>query len=104
MDNECPKQELTCPFNDCGCEYRAQRSDIAKHMRESPGLHLNIAGKTVSIQKKLLQAYEERTNEQKKWIEILARKVNALEKTYGAQYIWKIDHYRVRLKKSKDFS
>jgi hypothetical protein len=66
-------------------------------MRESPGLHLNLAGKTISIQKKLLQAYEERTNEQKKWIEILARKVNALEKTYGAQYIWKIDHYHVKI-------
>jgi len=67
-------------------------------MRESPGLHLNIAGKTISIQKKLLQAYEERTNEQKKWIEVLARKVNSLEKTYGAQYIWKIDHYQVEIK------
>jgi hypothetical protein len=67
-------------------------------MRESPGLHLNIAGKTISLQKKLLQAYEERTNEQKKWIELLANKVNALEKTYGAQYIWKIDHYQVEIK------
>lgn len=64
-------------------------------MKESPGVHLNIAGKAISIQKKLLQAYEERNNEQKKWIEALASKVNALEKTYGAQYIWKIDHYQV---------
>jgi uncharacterized coiled-coil protein SlyX len=67
-------------------------------MRESPGLHLNISGKTIAIQKKLLQAFEERITEQKKWIEILARKVNALEKTYGAQYIWKIDHYQVEIK------
>jgi len=95
LDMECPKQELSCPFSECGCEYRAQRADIVKHIKESPGIHLNIAGKTISIQKKLLQAYEERTNEQKKWIEILARKVNALEKTYGAQYIWKIEHYQV---------
>jgi hypothetical protein len=64
-------------------------------MKESPGLHLNLAGKSIAIQKKLLQAYEERTNEQKKWIEVLAKKVNALEKSYGAQYIWKIDHYQV---------
>ena len=86
---------------DCGCEYRGQRMNIATHMRESPGLHLNIAGKNIAIQKKLLQAYEERTNEQKKWIEALARKVNALEKTYGAQYIWKIDHYQVMIKEMK---
>jgi hypothetical protein len=97
LDNECPKQELSCPFTDCGCNYRGQREDIHKHMRESPGIHLNTAGKTISLQKKLLQVYEERTNEQKKWIEVLARKVNALEKSYGAQYIWKIDHYQVEI-------
>ena len=91
------KQELGCPFCDCGCDFRGQRAAITIHMKESPGLHLNIAGKTISIQKKLLQAFEERTNEQKKWIETLAKKVNALEKTYGAQYIWKIDHYQVEL-------
>ena len=95
LDNECPKQELTCPFFECGCEYRGQRTEIVKHMKDSPGIHLNVAGKTITIQKKLLQAYEERINEQKKWIEVLASKVNALDKTYGAQYIWKIDHYSV---------
>lgn len=95
LNNDCPKQELSCPFSECGCEYRGQRTDISKHMNESPGLHLNAAGKTISLQKKLLQIYEERTTEQKKWIELLANKVNALEKTFGAQYIWKIDHYQV---------
>jgi hypothetical protein len=64
-------------------------------MKDAPGIHLNIAGKTISIQKKSLQLYEERTTEQKKWIELLTQKVNALEKTYGAQYIWKIDNYQV---------
>ena len=95
LEMECPKQEVTCPFGECGCEFRGKRADITQHMRESPGLHLNVAGKTVAIQKRLLQAYEERLNEQKKWIELLARRVNALDKTYGAQYIWKIDHYQV---------
>jgi hypothetical protein len=80
---------------ECGCEFRGQRNDIAKHMKESPGFHLNISGKTIAIQKKLMQAYEERLNEQKKWIELLAKRVNALDKTYGAQYIWKIDHFQV---------
>lgn len=95
LENECPKQVLPCPFIECGCDYRGERSQITKHLKESPGLHLNVAGKTISVQRKLLQAFEERLNEQKKWIEVLARKVNALEKTYGAQYIWKIDHYEV---------
>jgi hypothetical protein len=66
-------------------------------MKSEPGLHLNMAGKTISIQKKLLQIYEERANEQKKWIELLTQKVNALEKRYGAQFIWKIDKFSERL-------
>ncbi|CAF0991009.1 unnamed protein product [Rotaria sp. Silwood1] len=101
LENECPKQELSCPFIDCGCEYRGQRVNITEHIKESPGLHLNVAGKTIAIQKKLLQAFEERMNEQKKWIELLTKKVNALEKTYGAQYIWKIDHYQERLQDAR---
>jgi hypothetical protein len=95
LDNECSKQEISCPFNDCGCEFRGLRNDITRHIKDSPGIHLNMAGKTIAIQKKLLQLYEERTNEQKKWIELLARKVNALEKTYGAHFIWRIEHYQV---------
>ena len=95
LETECLKQVVACPFGECGCEYRGPRSDITAHMKESPGLHLNVAGKTIAIQKKLLQAYEERMDEQKKWIELLARRVNALDKAYGAQYIWKIDRYQV---------
>ncbi len=60
-----------------------------------------MAGKTISIQKKLLQLYEECLNEQKKWIELLAKKTNALEKTYGAQFIWKIDHYSERVQDAR---
>jgi beta-xylosidase len=60
-----------------------------------------MAGKTIAIQKKLLLLYEERSDEQKKWIELLARKINSLEKTYGAQFIWKIDHYSERLEEAR---
>ncbi|CAF1011313.1 unnamed protein product [Rotaria sordida] len=101
LDNECSKQEISCPFHDCGCEYRANRTIITQHIKDSSGIHLNMAGKTISIQKQLLTLYEERSNEQKKWIELLARKINALEKTYGSQFIWKIDHYQERLQDAR---
>ncbi|CAM2719264.1 unnamed protein product [Rotaria socialis] len=101
LDHECSKQLLSCPFVDCGCEHRSERSLISKHIKESPGLHLNLAGKTIAVQNKLIQAFDERLNEQKKWIEVLAKKVNALEKTYGAQYIWKIDHYQEHLQEAR---
>lgn len=75
--------------------------DITKHIKDAPGIHLNLVGKTISIQKQLLQIYEDRFNEQKKWIELLTRKVNALEKHYGAQFIWKIDHYTEHLQDAR---
>ncbi|CAF1296856.1 unnamed protein product, partial [Didymodactylos carnosus] len=101
LDNECAKQELPCPFTDCGCEFRAERMSITKHIKESPGIHLNMAGKTISLQKKLLQLQDERMQEQKKWIELLAKKVNALEKCYGSQLIWKIDGYQEKIMEAK---
>jgi hypothetical protein len=64
-------------------------------MQDSPGIHLNLTGKTIAIQKKLLESYYEQIDEQKKWIRLLTTRVNGLEKNYGAQYIWKIDQYQV---------
>ena len=93
LENSCPKQEIACPFVDCGCEFRGHRTEITKHIKDAPGIHLNMTGETISIQKQLLLLYEERCKEQKNWIELLSRKVNTLEKTYGTQFIWKIDHY-----------
>ncbi|CAF1277098.1 unnamed protein product, partial [Didymodactylos carnosus] len=101
LDNECLKQELSCPFADCGCEFKAERMLITKHIKESPGIHLNMTGKTISIQKKLLQVHDERMQEQKKWIELLAKKANASEKSCGSQLIWKIDSYQEKLMEAK---
>ncbi|CAF0995607.1 unnamed protein product [Rotaria magnacalcarata] len=100
LDTECLKQEISCPFNDCGCEYRGYRAAFVQHMKESSDSHLSLAGKTISIQKQLIKLYEERSNEQKIYIDLLSRKVNALEKTYGAQYIWRIDNYHEKFQEA----
>lgn len=100
LDNECPRQEIACPFQDCGCDYRNYRTAIVQHMKDSPGIHLNQAGKTITIQKRLLALYDERVTEQNKWIELLAKKLSGLEKTYGPQYLWRIDHYQVCVSRS----
>ena len=92
---------LPCPFSGCNCEYRGRRTEIAQHLKDMPGIHLNLAGQTISIQKRLLEFFEERVTEQNNWIDLLARKVNAAEKTCGAQFIWKIDHYQVESKLGK---
>ena len=74
---------------------------IVQHIKDAPGIHLNLAGKTITIQKKLLEMYEERNNEQKQWIELIARKINGLEKSYGPQFIWRIDQYQERLQEAR---
>lgn len=96
LDNECPKQDIFCPFNACGCEFHGYRPALNDHLKVSSEIHLNLAAKTISSQQKLIKLYEEHSNEQKKHIDILSRKVNSLEKTFGSCFIWRIDNYHVR--------
>ena len=54
-----------------------------------------MSGKTISIQKQLLKLLEEKLIEQENYIDLLTQRINALEKTSGAHFIWKIGHYHV---------
>jgi hypothetical protein len=54
LDNECPNHEISCPFVDSNCEFKSLRPAMAKHLKESPGIHLNLMCKTISSQKKVL--------------------------------------------------
>lgn len=95
LDNECTKYEIACPFSDCQCTFKALRSDMPKHLKESPGLHLNLMCKTIQIQKKQMQLLGEIVEKQKEQLVLLSTKVDSLEKFYGSQLIWKIDNFAV---------
>jgi hypothetical protein len=68
---------------------------MPKHLKDSPGIHLNMIGKTISLHKKQMQLLSEIVDKQKEQLILLNNKMNALEKFYGSQLIWKIDNFTV---------
>ncbi|CAF0912396.1 unnamed protein product [Brachionus calyciflorus] len=93
LDNECKKHEISCPFTDSGCTFKSLRGEMPKHLKESPGIHLNLICKTLSNQKKQMELISELVEKQKDQIFTLTNKVTTMEKFYGSQIIWKIDHF-----------
>lgn len=96
LEMECTKHEISCPFSDSNCTFKSLRGDMPKHLKESPGIHLNLMCKTISMQKKQMQLLSELIEKQKDQISVLTNKISSLEKFYGSQLIWKIDNYTVR--------
>jgi TNF receptor-associated factor 4 len=101
LDNECTKYEVPCPFSDCQCTFKSLRGDMPKHLKESPGLHLNLMCKTIVVQKKQMQILSEIVEKQKEQLVSLTTKVDSLEKFYGSQLIWKIDNFAEKFNDSK---
>jgi len=101
IDNECIKNDILCPFGDCGCTFRAQREDMPKHLKESPGVHLNLMCKAISLQKKQIQALTDIIDKQKTQLELLSGKVGVVEKYYGTHLIWKIENYQEKFAEAK---
>lgn len=69
---------------------------MPRHLKESPGVHLNLMCKAISLQKKQIQVLTEIIDKQKVQLESLSGKVGVVEKFYGTHLIWKIDSYAVR--------
>jgi hypothetical protein len=70
---------------------------MPKHLKESPGIHLNLMCKTISLHKRQIQALTEVIDKQKVQLESLDGKVGIVEKYYGTHLIWKLDGFAVNL-------
>ena len=101
LENQCNKNAISCPFNDSGCTYKSLRSEMGKHLKESPGLHLNMMCKTIGLQKKQLKLMSEIIEAQKDKIVELCAKVDSMEHFNDAQLVWRIDKYAEKLSESK---
>jgi hypothetical protein len=74
---------------------------MAKHMKESPGIHLNLLCKTVSLQKQQMQILGEVIEKHKKEINDANVRLSSMEKIFGPQFVWKIESYSVWFSKIK---
>ena len=68
---------------------------MPKHMKDSPGIHLNLLCKTVNLQKQQISIISEVVEKQNKEINLSNNKLQILENFFGPQFIWKIDDYSV---------
>ena len=69
---------------------------MPKHLKESPGIHLNLMCKTISMHKKQIEALTSVIDKQKAQLETLDNKVTIVEKYYGTHLIWKLDGFAVK--------
>lgn len=95
LDNVCSKNEIECPFKECGCMFRSKRADMPKHLREAPGIHLNLMCKQLAVQKNQINIMTEIVDKQKEQLSELAHKTEIVYRAIGTQLIWKIDNYTV---------
>ena len=100
LERECPKYETPCPFVESGCEMTATRGEMPKHLKESPGIHLNLLCKAINLQKRQMQILTDIIEKQKDQMFNMNLKLTTLERFYGSQLIWKIDSYAVRIASS----
>ncbi|KAI3378311.1 hypothetical protein SNEBB_007157 [Seison nebaliae] len=101
LENECVKQEIECLFYECGCPFKGLRSQMAKHMKESPGQHLSMACKTVVAQKKMMEEQRVLIEEHRLAFDEMTKKVATMDKLFGSQFIWKIDDYEQKFQEAK---
>jgi hypothetical protein len=70
---------------------------MPKHLKESPGIHLNLLCKTVSLQKQQISILSEIVEKQNRDIKTSTSKLQSIETIFGPQFIWKIDNYAVSI-------
>ena len=93
LATECPKQKVSCPFAEAGCDFKAERKQMEKHVREDPADHLS---KLCDLVMKARQGMDEQGTTVKRLgdrVQTAEKRVEHLEKLYGSQLIWKVDGY-----------
>ena len=97
LEKKCDRYEIACPFGECGCEFKSVRTDMPKHLRETPGIHLNLMNKALGLQRSQIRMLTEVVEKQRVKMFDVANKFDVIEKLHRPQIIWKIDNYLVRI-------
>ena len=101
LENTCNKNEIDCPFLDCGCIFKSKRGDMPKHLREAPGIHLNLMCKQLSLQRSQIQILTEIVDKQKDQLAELTDKTDIIHRANSSQLVWKIEKYTEKYTESK---
>uniref|UniRef100_A0A914D429 Uncharacterized protein n=1 Tax=Acrobeloides nanus TaxID=290746 RepID=A0A914D429_9BILA len=90
----CPKAGSACPFAEFGCIYTGGRENLQKHIKGQPVQHLSFLCDGVLELKTLLSHVQLNMEKMVRNMDIIHKRIDSLEKLYGAQFIWRIDNVR----------
>ncbi|KAK3084576.1 hypothetical protein FSP39_015701 [Pinctada imbricata] len=101
LENKCPKQEVPCPFQEAGCDFVSKRKHMHKHIKEDPIQHLGMACDIIINHSKQLEENEKTIQKHTTKLQGMDKRVDALEKLYGCQLVWKIEKWNEKVEDAK---
>ncbi|CAH8436509.1 unnamed protein product [Schistosoma mattheei] len=101
LKNECSRQNIRCPFNIHGCEFRGLKNKIDIHLERSLIVHLNLLNLSIQQMSLLVETQTKSYAEIRNSLESQIKRVTALEQCFGAPFLWKIDSYAEKLNNAK---
>ncbi|KAI6210423.1 Trf-1 [Aphelenchoides besseyi] len=97
----CPKNGSVCPFGEFGCDYTDGRENLQQHIKSELTAHLGLLCAGVLEFRELVSAAFLNLEKMTRNTNILQSRIDALEKLYGSQYIWRIDEYARKFAEAK---
>nr|CAX73936.1 TNF receptor-associated factor 3 [Schistosoma japonicum] len=101
LKNECSRQNLRCPFNIHGCEYRGRKYKMDQHLELSLIKHLNLLNLSVQQMSLLIEAQTKTYTEIRNSLEYQMKRITTLEQCFGPPFLWKIDSYSEKLNNAR---
>ncbi|KAI6171567.1 Trf-1 [Aphelenchoides bicaudatus] len=98
---DCPRRGSVCPFAEFGCQYSGGRETIQKHIKEQLVEHLSFVCFGLVEFKDLVSHAYLNLEKMIRNSDVLQGRIDALEKLYGAQYIWRINRYQHRYEEAR---
>jgi len=81
--------------------FKSKRADMPKHLREAPGIHLNLMCKQLALQKNQINIMTEIVDKQKEQISEMNHRSDIVFRAIGTQLIWKVDSYTEKYAEAK---
>nr|CAH8824493.1 unnamed protein product [Trichobilharzia regenti] len=101
LKNECSKQYISCPFYGHGCGFRGRKHTIDPHIEQSVITHLNLINASIKQMSLLIEAQTKSYAEVRSLLESQIKRTTALERGFGATFLWKIDSFAEKLNLAK---
>lgn len=91
--NICPLEPRVCPFSMFGCTIKGNEEEIKNHLKRKAIPHLALLAESLSQNSQTLGDSVKTLLEENVKCSVLEKRIITLEKSWGAQLIWKVDKF-----------